>query len=165
MRAMRRPTAFSWTCSPLAELPAELAYRLLQLRAEVFVVEQACAYLDLDGKDLRPGAWQLLATDTEGRVQACLRLLAPGLAFAEPALGRIATAAAVRGSGLGRELLRRGIAECSQRFPGQPIRIGAQTYLIDFYASFGFQVASAAYDEDGIPHVEMLRKAAGAAAD
>ncbi len=154
---MKSPAEYSWTCARLAELPTSAAYRLLQLRAEVFVVEQDCAYLDLDGKDLLPGAWQLLACDAEGRVRACLRLLAPGVSFAEPALGRIATAGAARGSGLGRELLRRGIAECQARFPGQPIRIGAQAYLIDFYAGFGFVVDSAPYDEDGIPHVEMLR--------
>lgn len=156
---MAPPDKPTWTCATLAELPIEAAYRVLRLRAEVFVVEQTCAYLDLDGKDLLPGVWQLLASDGQGSILASLRLLAPGLSFAEPALGRIVTAPAVRGSGLGRELVRRGIGESLARFPGRSIRIGAQAHLIDFYASFGFAVDSDPYDEDGIPHVEMLRPA------
>src|SRR5690606_2270242 len=120
---------------------------------------QHCPYLDLDGKDLLPGVWQLFASSPGGEVLACLRGLSPGLAFAEPALGRVATARSVRGSGLGRALMQRGIAELSARHPGQPIRIGAQAYLMPFYESLGFKVASPPYDEDGIAHVEMLRPA------
>ena len=156
---MTDPRSLHWTCAPLGELAVPRAYALLRLRAEVFVVEQTCAYLDLDGKDLLPGVWQLFAEDARGRVLACLRGLAPGLSFSEPALGRIATAPDQRGGGLGRELVGRGITEMARRHPGEPIRIGAQAYLIRFYESFGFRVDSPPYDEDGIPHVEMLRPA------
>jgi ElaA protein len=155
---MSPPAPLRWSCASLAEFPADSAYALLRLRCEVFVVEQRCAYLDLDGKDLQAGVWQLLASDGAGRALACLRGLPPGLAFPEPALGRIATAGTQRGSGLGRELLRRGLVEMTARHPGQPIRIGAQAYLIRFYESFGFRVDSAPYDEDGIAHVQMLRR-------
>jgi ElaA protein len=158
MHGMSVDAELHWTCAAFAELPTELGYALLRLRCEVFVVEQRCAYLDLDGKDLQTGVWQLLASDRDGRVLASLRGLPPGLAFAEPALGRIATAIERRGSGLGRALLQRGLLEISARHPGHPIRIGAQSYLIRFYQSFGFRVASAAYDEDGIAHVQMLRQ-------
>lgn len=156
---MSEPPALTWTCAALPELPAARAYAVLRLRSEVFVVEQACAYLDLDGKDLLPGVWQLFASAPDGTLLACLRGLAPGLSFAEPSLGRVATARAARGSGLGRELMRRGIEVLQSRHPGQAIRIGAQAYLIPFYESLGFAVASPEYDEDGIPHVEMLRPA------
>ena len=146
-----------WTCAALADLPPAQAYALLRLRSEVFVVEQRCPYLDLDGKDLLPGVWQLFASSANGEVLACLRGLAPGLSFAEPALGRVATARSARGSGLGRALMQRGIHMMCERHPGHPIRIGAQAYLVPFYESLGFRVASAPYDEDGIAHVEMLR--------
>jgi ElaA protein len=156
---MPQMSDYRWTLSPLNALSVDRAYALLRLRAEVFVVEQTCAYLDLDGKDLLPGVTQLIAETTEGAMHACLRVVAPGLAFAEPALGRVATSPAARGTGLGRELIRRGIEACTVEYPRQPIRIGAQRYLIPFYAGFGFAVDSEPYDEDGIPHVEMLRPA------
>ncbi|MCK7595089.1 GNAT family N-acetyltransferase [Pseudomarimonas salicorniae] len=159
---MTVPDKLRWTCQPFRSLPPEKAYGVLRLRAEVFVVEQTCPYLDLDGKDLLEGVWQLFAEDAAGDILACLRVLAPGLSFAEPALGRVATSLRARRSGLGRTLMRRGIEACAQRFPGLPIRIGAQAYLIPFYESLGFAVASPPYDEDGIPHVEMLRAAAPA---
>ncbi|WP_395145123.1 GNAT family N-acetyltransferase [Armatimonas sp.] len=138
--------------------PTEL-YDLMRLRQEVFVVEQNCVYLDADGYDQK--AWHLMGHDGEGRLVACLRLFAPGVKYEEfpsdACIGRVCTAVSVRGSGQGRELMERGIAEAERLWPGCAIRISAQVYLLNFYVSLGFVVASDPYDEDGISHVEMVR--------
>ena len=152
-------TLLSWHCQPFDRLDRRDLYALLQLRCAVFIVEQNCPYLDPDGKDLLDSTHHLYARDSNGAVLACLRLLAPGVSYAHPSIGRVANAASTRGSGLGRELMRRGIAECQRLWPGQPIRIGAQAYLRRFYESLGFVVDSAEYLEDGIPHFEMQRPA------
>jgi ElaA protein len=143
-----------WRWSRLADLAASEVYALLSARSAVFIVEQNCAYQDLDGLDVDAEhliAWS--ATD----VAACLRLLAPGVKFAEPSLGRVLTAAAFRSTGLGRELMARGIAHAERRYPLSALRIGAQAHLERFYGSFGFVRASDVYLEDGIPHIEMVR--------
>jgi ElaA protein len=141
-----------WYDRELAALaPAEL-YGLLALRARVFVVEQACAYLDLDGVDA--SARHLWAARGEpAAVVACLRVVPAGVKYPEVSLGRVVTAPEERGTGLGRELMQRGIALAG----AVPIRIGAQAYLERFYAGLGFVRVSDNYLEDGIPHLEMLR--------
>lgn len=88
-------------------------------------------------------------------VAACLRLLPPATRFAEPSIGRLLTAMTWRGQGLGREALRRGLAEAERLYPGQTVRISAQVRLQRFYREFGFVTVSEPYDEDGIPHCEM----------
>jgi ElaA protein len=128
-------------------------YEVTMARESVFVVEQDCAFLDADGAD--PGCWHLVGRLGE-RVAAYCRIVPPGLKFAEPSIGRVLTVAARRRSGLGRTLMRSGIAGCATLHPGLPIRISAQRQLQGFYASLGFAVVSEPYDEDGIPHVEML---------
>jgi ElaA protein len=151
-----------WHAHAFAALDGATVYALLRLRSEVFVVEQACAYLDPDGKDLHPEALHVFALDPGNdapRPLAYLRALPPGLSFDEPSIGRVVTANTVRGSGLGHALMRQGIAAVATRWPGLPIRIGAQAHLQGFYAQHGFVVDSAPFLEDGIPHVEMLRSA------
>lgn len=151
-----------WSVRRWAELDATLAYRLLALRAEVFVVEQSCAYLDLDGKDLRADTLHVFATRGSSEsidIGAYLRVVPPHVSFAEPSLGRVVTAPSARGGGLGHELVRRGISALQAEWPGSPIRIGAQAHLQRYYAAHGFVVDSDPYLEDGIPHVEMLRPA------
>lgn len=155
-------SALAWHAQPFAALDAATLYALLRLRSEVFVVEQACAYLDLDGKDLHPDVVHVFALEqgaSDPRPLAYLRALPPGLSFGEPSIGRVVTAPAARGGGLGHLLMRRGIAEAVARWPQAPIRIGAQAHLQPFYAQHGFVLASEPYLEDGIPHVEMLRSA------
>jgi ElaA protein len=120
------------------------------------VVEQNCPYLDMDGKDLN--AWHLVAW-SGNEVAAYLRLLAPGVSFVEPSLGRILTTKIGRGSGLGRELVARGVEKIHELYPTLPTRIGAQAHLHKFYGSLGFVQSSEPYDEDGIPHIEMRREA------
>jgi ElaA protein len=136
-------------------MPAEL-YEVLRVRAEVFVVEQRCAFQDLDGAD--QASWHLLGY--AGQALVCYaRLIPAGIKFAEPSIGRVVTTDAVRGTGMGRVLMRQALREAGKLWPGKALRIGAQQRLERFYASLGFETASAPYDEDGIQHVEMLRPA------
>lgn len=146
--------ALTWTCKPFEALSAAELYQALRLRAEVFVIEQQCIYLDPDGLDLQ--AWHLLGWD-EGRLTGYLRLLPPGLKGAEPAIGRVVTAAAARGSGLGRQLMQQALRECEALWPGRPLFLSAQSHLQSFYGGLGFVPVSEQYVEDGIPHVDMRR--------
>lgn len=144
---------YEWTCKKFNELTVEELYTLLQLRSEVFVVEQTCPFQDMDGKDLK--AYHLMCWNGN-ELLACTRLLPVGVPYAEMSIGRVATAYQVRRTGLGRELMQRSIDECYQLFGRGPIRIGAQLYLKKFYKSFNFVQASQVYLEDGIEHIEMI---------
>ena len=150
----------AWKCAPFAELSPREVHDLYQARVGVFVLEQKCAFQDVDGAD--PECWHLLgreATSSSGPLIAYARLVPPGLKFAEPSIGRVLTASRARRSGAGRELMREAVARVRAMWPGHPIRIGAQRYLERFYGEFGFVQVSEPYDEDGIPHIEMLRPA------
>ncbi|HEY4367662.1 MAG TPA: GNAT family N-acetyltransferase [Steroidobacteraceae bacterium] len=145
-----------WQWCTLDDLSARQVYAVLAVRGAVFVVEQNCVYGDIDGLDL--DAMHLIGwSGTEAA--AYTRVLAPGASFAEPSIGRVLTAQTFRSSGLGRELFAKSIAHTEALYPGQNIRIGAQAHLQRFYGSFGFVRASEDYIEDGIVHVEMLRRA------
>jgi ElaA protein len=147
-----------WQWLPFDRLSVAQLYAVLALRQQVFVVEQRCAFLDADGVD--PHCWHGLG-ERDGALLASARIVPPGLDFAEPAIGRVVTAPSGRGQGLGRELMREAIAQTQRLYPGAPVRIGAQQHLERFYGSLGFVTSSAPYDEDGIPHVEMLRGGSG----
>lgn len=134
--------------------PLEL-YALLRLRQEVFVIEQNCPYLDADGVDLQ--CWHLLGRDGAGALHAYLRLVPPGIKYAEPSIGRVISSGAVRGSGAGRALMAEGVAHANRLFPGQGVRISAQARLRRFYEDFDFIAEGAEYLEDNIPHLAMLR--------
>lgn len=128
-------------------------YAVLAARVAIFVVEQNCAYQDLDGLDA--DAEHLIAwSGTE--VAGYLRVLGPGTRFDDPSIGRIITTQPFRGSGLGRDLVAKGIERTRLLHPGRPVRISAQQYLEKFYRDFGFVTVSQPYLEDNIPHVEML---------
>jgi ElaA protein len=146
-----------WQWCVLDQLTTAQLHRVFAAREAVFVVEQACAYQELDGWDL--GAEHLIAWE-DIQVAAYLRVLAPAVRFAEPSIGRILTAKSHRGTGLGRELVRRCLAHVDGKHPRSDVRISAQTYLERFYRSFGFVTDSEPYPEDGIPHIEMLRRSA-----
>ena len=150
-----------WQFCPFGDLSVADLYELLQQRQDVFILEQTCFYRDFDGLD--QGAHHLLGWRTiDGRRQlaAYLRVLAPGARYREMSIGRVLTAKAARGTGIGRELLAEGIAQAERLYPGHDIRIGAQRYLEQFYSGFGFVTFSEPYDEDGIMHVDMMRSAA-----
>ena len=139
-----------WHEKPFDELTPHELYALMALRQRVFVVEQRCAYLDADGLD--PLSRHLWATRGD-KIVAYLRIVEAGAKYVELAIGRVITAQEARRTGVGRELMRRGIAACGNA----PIRISAQAHLESFYNELGFRRASSLYDEDGIPHIEMLR--------
>jgi ElaA protein len=147
-----------WQWKRFADLaPAEL-YAILAARAEVFIVEQACAFLDLDGLD--EDAWHLCGWAESGGARSLatyLRLIEPGRKYAEPSIGRVLTTGAFRNAGLGRAAMQEGLARASMLYPGLPMRIGAQQRLERFYREMGFDTVSAPYQEDNIAHVEMLR--------
>ena len=144
-----------WVCRPFAALGVDALYALLRLRQEVFAVEQRCFYLDADGVD--PACWHLLGWSSGQQLQASLRIVPPGLKYADASIGRVVTAQEVRGHGVGQELVAKGVLRCRQLYPGARIRISAQAHLRKFYERFGFEAVSDDYLEDGIPHVEMLR--------
>jgi len=145
-----------WRFASFEELTPRELHDLLQLRAAVFVVEQKCAFQDVDGVD--PACWHLLGREGEALVVYC-RLVPPGVKYPEPSIGRVLTAEAARRSGAGRALMVEALARAGRLWPGQVIRIGAQHYLERFYGTFGFVQASEPYDEDGIQHIEMVRNA------
>ncbi|MEN0002930.1 MAG: GNAT family N-acetyltransferase [Bacteroidota bacterium] len=143
----------SFQCLSFPELTLDQLYALLALRQNVFVVEQDCPYLDADGKD--QAAWHLLGYEGEQLV-AYTRLLPKGISYSKyAAIGRVVTDQSTRGKGYGRLLMQESIKQCQLLFGESPIKISAQTYLLDFYTSLGFQAVGEPYLEDGIPHVGM----------
>lgn len=139
-----------WFERAFAELSIDELYAIIALRERVFVVEQNCAYLDADGLD--PECRHLWAT-RDGAILAYLRFIPPGMKYKEAAIGRVIVAQEARGTGLGKDLMRRGLAIAG----AAPVRLGAQAHLERFYSELGFRRVSDVYDEDGIPHIEMLR--------
>lgn len=145
----------TWVFKDFSKLSIEEMYEVMQLRQEVFIVEQDCPYLDADGKDQQ--SHHLLGYDTEGVLVAYLRLLPPGVSYSEISLGRIVTSTKYRGKGIGKMLMKQGINESELLYGKVSIRISAQSYLIPFYRAFGFEIIGSEYLEDNIPHTEMLR--------
>jgi ElaA protein len=138
-----------------AQLSTAELHSLLRLRCEVFVVEQRCAYLDIDGRD--PEADHLLAWDSDRALCGCLRVFGPDTADGCARIGRIVTSPRHRKAGLGRWLVRQALDVVAARYRDVPIKISAQVYLERFYADFGFARSSPDYLEDGILHCDMLR--------
>jgi ElaA protein len=146
----------NWILKKFDDLTVHELYAILQLRNEVFAIEQNCVYPDLDNKD--QSSWHLMCFENN-RLVACTRLLPPGIAYPEPSIGRVVTSMAVRRTGLGKELLQKSIDCCENIFGKLPITLGAQLYLKKFYESFGFVGSGEVYLEDGIEHIKMTRKA------
>jgi ElaA protein len=151
------PAALRWQCVPFDDLsPRELQY-IYMARQRAFAIEQSCIYLDADGLDEH--AHHLAAWSADAREPlAYARLLAPGAKYEDASIGRVLTAVAMRGRGLGRELMVRALARTASLWPRVPVRIAAQSRLEAFYASLGFVIAGPRYPEDGIDHTEMVRR-------
>lgn len=145
-----------WSCKFFDTLtPAEL-YEIAKLRSKVFVVEQNCVFQDLDDKDQQ--CYHLIGY-VQNKLAAYARLVPAGLSYNYISIGRIVTSPLARRTGAGKALMRTAIERCNLLFGKQTIKIGAQLYLKKFYESFGFDQTSEVYDEDGIPHIEMVRSA------
>jgi ElaA protein len=136
--------------APTLALDVETLYAILRLRAEVFVVEQACPFNDLDGRDLEPDSEQWWIAD-HGRIVAVLRTLA------EPdgtwRVGRVVVAPTHRGRGLAAVLMR-AVHEWAA---GQPLVLDAQAHLADWYGRLGYERSGPDFVEDDIPHTPMRR--------
>jgi ElaA protein len=147
--------SLNWEIKEFESLSVNELYDILRLRSEIFVVEQNCVYLDLDGKD-KKGLH--LIGQFEGRIVAYSRLFKPGISFDNASIGRVVVDANYRDKKWGHELMREAIAGIKNHFGENKITIGAQLYLKKFYESHGFVQTSEMYLEDDIPHIEMKRE-------
>ena len=144
-----------WKLSAFDALSVRELHDVLQLRSDIFVVEQDCVFLDLDGAD--PQAVHLLGcAHNGGALLAYARCIPAGLKFAEASVGRVAVRRSARGRGLGHVLIERALSSVCALWGRQPIRIGAQAQLEMFYGGHGFVGAGKPYVEDGIDHLEMV---------
>lgn len=143
-----------WIEKKFEDLSPYQLYAILQLRNEVFVVEQNCVFQDADDKD--QDSHHLMGF-LNNKLAAYTRLVPPGVIYAEMSIGRVITSGTVRRMGAGKELMKQSIDYCYRLFGKGPIKIGAQLYLKNFYGSFGFQQISKVYLEDGIEHIYMRK--------
>lgn len=145
---------FQW--KRLDDLSTREMYTIIQAREAVFVVEQECAYQDVDGLDL--DSWHLSVLK-DGELAAYARVVEPGLKYDEPSIGRVLTLTKFRSLKIGYTLVAEAIRFTEAHYPGAGIRIGAQAHLQKFYGSLGFEPVGEIYDEDGIPHIDMVKAA------
>lgn len=143
----------TWVYKHFDQLTTTELYAILQLRSEVFVVEQNCVYQDIDGKDKKSN--HLMAWHNDSLV-AYTRLVPLGISFEEASIGRVITSPFYRGLGIGITLLEKSIEQILATYQTDKIRIGAQLYLKKFYEGFGFVAEGDEFLEDGIPHIEMV---------
>jgi len=143
-----------WTVKSFQELTTSELYSYLQLRVNVFIVEQSCPFPDLDGYDTEA---LHLAYIENNELLAYGRILPPGIKYERASIGRVIVHEMARGKGLANQLMEVSIATIEQKWPGGEVQLQAQTYLRKFYGSFGFNETSLEYDEDGIPHVDMVK--------
>ena len=142
-----------WILKKFDELTPYELYSIMQLRNEVFVVEQNCVYQDADNKD--PASYHFMGWHND-KLLAYTRILPPGIAYPQPSIGRVVTSPAARGGGIGKQLMEQSMMQIKNLFGTVPVKIGAQLYLQKFYTQLGFQQTSDTYMEDGIEHIEMI---------
>ncbi|AHG85673.1 Acetyltransferase [Bibersteinia trehalosi USDA-ARS-USMARC-190] len=140
-----------WHAKTFAELSSLDLFEIYHARTAVFVVEQNCAYQEVDDKDLQ--AVHFFAKNANNLTAYCRLIPSDDSVY----IGRVLVVNQFRGTGLARELVQKAIAYCQKYFPAQPIHAQAQSYLQAFYESFGFKAVSAVYLEDGIPHLDMVK--------
>ena len=143
----------SWDCKKFDELTLHELYAILQLRNEVFVVEQNCVFQDADNKD-QP-SFHLMGWMND-KLIAYTRLVPAGIIYDTASIGRVVTSSSLRRTGIGKELMERSIEKTKELFGEKSIKLGAQLYLKNFYESLGFTQSSDIYLEDGIEHIEMI---------
>ncbi|WP_336660217.1 GNAT family N-acetyltransferase [Leucobacter sp. USHLN153] len=156
------PSDLTFHNAHVTDIPTATFYRIAALRQDVFVVEQDCVYLDLDGRDLDPAARQLWAEDESGAIAATVRILPERAGGTDDAahdptlpstvsIGRVVTARAFRGRGIAGALLELAIAACE----GREVELHAQSHLTEWYGRYSFMPDGEEYLEDGIPHTPM----------
>lgn len=143
----------TWIFKRFEELSPQELYDLLELRQRVFIIEQNCIYPDIDGKDAK--AHHLLCY-ADGKLVAYSRITFPGVMFEEVAIGRIVSDPQQRKMGYGKQVTAMALEKVKAIYGDVPVRIAAQSYLINFYKSFGFEPVDEEYIWDGIPHQDML---------
>lgn len=143
-----------WQIKYYSDLTINEFHDIVALRLEAFVVEQNCAYLDLDGKDKK--CYHVICRDGKGDIVATARILPPGLAYKESAIGRVVINEDLRGKGVGNELMQKALDFSQLEFGASPVKISAQKHLENYYGKHDFKSTGNEYLEDGIPHVEML---------
>jgi len=143
----------TFTCKKFDALTPHELYAILNLRSEVFVVEQNCVYLDPDNKD--QASYHIMAWE-QNTLVGTTRLVPAGISYKEASIGRVVTSHTVRGKGVGRPLMQFSISTLYDLWGKTTITIGAQYYLRKFYSSLGFQQCSEVYMEDGIEHITMF---------
>lgn len=146
---------FHFQVKHFSELSTIEFHDLIQLRIQVFVIEQNCPYQDLDGKDKK--AYHVIGRDGYGKIVATARILSPGVSFKDVSIGRVVTNQEYRRKGLGQHLMQEALQFIEQEFGKVAIRISAQAHLQKFYESVGFMATDKTYLEDNIPHVEMYK--------
>ena len=144
-----------WLLKKFEALTPYQVYAILQLRNEVFVVEQNCVFQDADDKDQH--CYHLMGF-SDNKLVAYTRIVPEGVIYAQASIGRVVTSPAVRRLGAGKVLMNQSIDTVYNLFGRVPIKIGAQLYLKHFYESLGFHQVSEVYLEDGIEHIYMLRE-------
>jgi ElaA protein len=144
----------TWNLKKFDELSPHELYAILQLRNEVFAVEQNCVYADMDNKD-QP-SWHLMGFQNE-KLIAYTRIIPPGIVYPEPSVGRVVTSPAARKTGVGKILMNKSVEVTYKLYGKTPIKISAQHYLLKFYTDLGFIQTSDIYPEDGIEHIEMMK--------
>lgn len=145
--------SLQWNLLTFKELTTKQLYEILQVRQQVFIVEQNCFYVDCDEKDFK--CLHLCVRDND-KLVAYLRIAPPGIIYKEVSIGRVLTGAEIRATGLGKELMKKALEIITEKFPSHSIKIMAQSYLIKFYEGFGFKKISESFMEDGIPHNYMI---------
>ncbi|RBP00226.1 GNAT family N-acetyltransferase [Rossellomorea aquimaris] len=143
----------NWKLKSFHELSTDELYRILQVRTQVFVVEQHCPYLEADGKDVHS---YHLYKEENGEMVAYARLLPAGVSYKEPSIGRVLVKEGYRRKGLASELVKRGLDFIHDELGERSVKIQAQEYLREFYGSFGFRAITETYLDDGIPHIDMV---------
>jgi len=143
------------TTKTFQELTSKELYDLLQLRSEVFVVEQDCVYQDLDGKD--ENALHVIGKKNN-KIVAYTRVFKPGDYFKEASIGRVVVSKEERQHKYGYDIMDASIKAVNDYFNETKIKLSAQTYLKKFYNNLGFKEVGEEYLEDGIPHIAMVRQ-------
>jgi ElaA protein len=146
----------NWKVKRFDELSIDEFHDMIQLRIQVFVVEQDCPYQDLDGLDKK--THHVLGTDAKGNILATARILPPGLSYPQIAIGRVVVDESIRKSGQGHELMKQTLGFIEQLYGKNDLILSAQKHLEKYYEAHGFLSTGKEYLEDGIPHVQMISK-------